>query len=542
MADPVPVSVPDLRIHTVAELEARTRRAAALAPQGWSNDLTDLRRQYEGHVLPQMLAAAARRFPSTSHQMPRTPFNWAETVAVKGASIYDEPPTRSMLDASRLVVDDGPAHEDWEALIDEALLSVVMPEADQRRYLARSVVLGVRSDSMTALATGKPPKTVVDIFWPNDFLVVPHPQAPTSLQAAVEIFVRVAGDAGCTTWLHWMHDIAYDIAGNTRAFGVWRSEIITVITKSTRTILGAREETTINVEPQWDPYPLPTLPYVAMNAGIPSGYPFLDANRNLVPIFNTINTGIMSEVHVVDMNAAPILTHTTKQPQPSRVTIGPGVKVNLLEGETLESVTQSADLAGIRETNRSLQETLATTVQQPLGAFTGDEGTVSGVALKVKNIPATKARRKSKEITRPFEETEFLPLLVEVHDYFRGTRIAAASPGGFRCVYVDPPDFETPAEKQTRMAEAADKGWISEARAATEAGYYKTVADAEAEIASLTTERQARMGSALLDANHPADGQGDGQPDPTTTTPDESADPTSTTTVTTHQRTLPTAR
>lgn len=523
MADtpaPIAVTVPDRRVHTLGDLDARIRTAQAMAPLGWNNDLVDLRRQYEGHVEPQMLAAAAVRFRATSHQMPRTPFNWAETVAAKGSSIYDEPPTRSIVNGAGAIVDEGKEAADFAALIDETRLSVVMPEVDQRRFLARSMVLGVRSDTIAALASGKPAPTVVDIHWPNEVMVIPHPAAPTSLHASLELFVCTASLPGSMSWLHWFHDVAYDLDGNTVAFGKWRAELITVRTKRTTTVLGSREERSIDVATMWDPYPLPTLPYVVMNAGIPAGFPFLDANRNLVPIFNTINTGIMSEVHTVDMNAAPILTHTSKQPQPSKMSIGPGVKVNLLEGETLESVTQSADLAGIRATNRSLQETLATTLQQPSDAFTADGGgEPSGIALKIKNIPASKARRKSKEITRPFEETELLPLLVEVHDHFRGTSIARAAAGGYRCTYVDPPEFETSTEKQTRMAEAADKGWISEARAATESGYYKTTDDAETEIAELTNARLARIGGVALDG---IDTEGADKPDtmdaPTTTT------------------------
>ncbi len=504
MAQPNPRS-----ITSPAMLERRLNEARALQPLDWSSDLVNLRRQYEGQIQAQMLAAAAMRFPMTSHRMPRTPFNWAEVVGKKGATIYDEPPRREVIgDDDAPLPDDDADARDFADMIEGARLSVVMPEADAVRVLAKSCVLSIRPDTIEAQALGRPARTVVDMLWSNDVLVIVHPHAPTSLQAALEVFVRSSGSPGCTTWVHWMHDVVIEEDGRTSKMGAWSSEIITVRTLRTKGLfgIGASESTTLEVRQMWAPYPLPHLPLVAMNAGIPAGMPFADGNRNLVQIFNTVNTGLMSEVYTGDMTAAPVLAHTTNQPQPANVTMGPGVKVNLLKDEKLESVTQVADLAGLRATNESLLNNLATTTHQPQGSYTGDEGAESGVALKVKSIPASRARRLSKEITRPMEQDELLPIMAEVNDYVTGSKILKRAKR-FRCTYVDPPDFETPGEKQSRLAEAVDIGWIGKPRAAVEAGYYKTEQEATTAIDEIDEEKQARMGPGLL--NQPPEGGGD---------------------------------
>lgn len=511
-ARPTPVTIPNRRIYDVEALTARLALAQAYRPPGWETTQIDLRREYEGEGEAGLMAAAANRFPATSTRMPRTAFNWAETLAVKGASIYDLPPTRNIVaDDDAVPEDDDPASRDFADLIKGARLSMVMPEADRRRYLCKSVVLGVRSDTLAGMVSGKPAPTVVDLFWSHDVYVIPHPQAPSSLQAALEVFVRHAAPAGSECWLHWMHDVAFDGDGNTVTMGAWSAEMITVRRSRRGGLVGVfeKEKRELEVSVVWAPYPLPRLPYVVMTSGIAAGFPFVAGNGNLPSLFRMINTSLMSEAHTVDMTSAPILVHTTNQPQSSRVVIGPGVKVNLLKGETLESVTQTSDLAGMRASNAAHVENLALTTRQSPGAFTGSDGAESGIALKIKSLPASKQRNESKEQTRPFEEEELLPLLVEVHDHFRATSIGDTAKG-YRVAFVDPPDFETPAEKQTRFAEAVALGWIDDARAATECGFYASEKDAQVEIDAHAEARQARMGAGLLKA---MDGEGEGMGD-----------------------------
>ena len=469
-------------------LKALLAEAEAYRSPGWEHTQVELRRQLEGHIMPSLEAAAARRFPATSSRMPYMPFNWAAVCAEKGAAVYDDVPQRYVIDKDGAVVV-GVEAANFATMLREAHLDTVMPEAERRQYLAESVVLSVRSDSVEAMALGREPRTVVDVFWPADVHVVPHPMAPALLQAALHVLLCLTPD-GTTekTYMHWRRDVARSLDGTITGLGVWRADLVVMKRKTSRGLVGGpttRDD--VVVTSMWNPYPLKTLPLVAWHKGIPVR-PFMDGNRNLPTIFNTLNASMMSELHTVDMTSAPLMTRKSAQPAPSQVVIGPGVLVNLLPGEEVQAVTMSADLQGMRETNKAMVQTLGMTLRQPANAFTADRSSIgSGTALKIESHPQEKARREARGRAVPMECEQLLPLMVEVNDYFRATDIAGEA-ASYSMIPALPPDFESPLELQQRIGEAVDRRWIADARGATVAGWYKDEATARLEIERIRGE------------------------------------------------------
>jgi hypothetical protein len=498
-------AVVEPQITTTGLLDVVLARAAQYRTPKWVSDLDETRQQYEGDIDPLLLASARQRFPMTGHRMPRTPFAWVGMVAFKGSTVYDETPTREMLDAAGDAIEDPAATKDFRDLVAESQLDIVMPEFDRVRYLAKSAILYVHSDSVGAMVSGKPPRTVVDVLWPQDILVIPHPHAPSNLQACLRLLMRT-GDAvgsGQKSWMDWRRDRVLDDRGMIVGFGPWLADLVVV----TESIVDNRTHRDVSVTPLWTkekPYPLRTLPFFACHKGRPSGRPFMSGGGNLKNLSNTINASLMSEAFTIDMTAAPILVHETDDPTAKSTPAGPGIKVTIRKGENLDSLTQTSDLAGMRASNAALLDNLALTERQRPGSFTGDAGVESGVALKIKNLPAEKARREDKNQLRPFEEEEFLPGLVEVHDHWRGKSIGDVAAGGFRVAYPDPPDFETKQERQDRLSGAVDAGWITKERAATEADYYPSEEEARQEIATIDAAKAARMATAFaVDASPP---------------------------------------
>lgn len=482
------------------DLRAVQAAAAPYRPEEWVRKLDELRLQYEGEVAMFAKREIMRRYPETGSRMPVVAFPWVETVAAAGSTIYDTPTRRELIgqDGKDLPAEDQAAI-DFANLLEEIGAGALMPEADRIRFLARGVVLHPRSDSIAGMARGIDPPTKLEVIWPQDLIVIPHPRAPTDLQACLRLLWKT-GDAqghGVASYVDWRRDYVVDENGNVGLLGTWKADFVVVKRNERTTVLGRHVvDESLVVTPIWDPYPLKRLPFFVAHRGIPSGGPFMRHPSTIKDTANLINSSLSSEQHVVDYNAAPMTSFKSDRTIPSNVAIGPGVLFRLRPNEDLESITQTADLAGIRATNAAHLEALALTQRQRPGSFTGVGGAESGVALKVRSVPAEKARREDKEQMRPFEERELWPGVVEVHDYFRGTSIAARTKR-YRVDYPDPPDFETKAERQTRLIEARDARLITSERAAVEAEYYEDDNQAEEAITAIEADHRAAMSTAL---------------------------------------------
>lgn len=496
--------------------------AEAWVPAGFHEHQVTLRHFYEGRIAEHLQAYAQSRFPMTAKRMPSTPFNWARLYAETGAAVYDYPPTRhlerdgvkieakppkkkdpeSAEDAAIASKDstigaDRKRAEDFATMCEEAGLDVVMAEAERRVVLGRTIFLSVFSDSIEAIAKGKPqePVTKVEPFWPSDVLVIPHPSCPTSLATAVSVMLRIAGEEGVrassTTYRHWFRTYTDDDLG-LPTFTKWRCEIITERTED----MGRNGvKVTAEIKPvKWrgesggisDEYPLPTLPIVAWHNGLPQGCPYLDADRNLVPLFDLVNSGLMSEAFTVEMNAArPMVRKTESVATASSVALGPGLMGTIGVNDSIDTIDVGADFQGIRNANQAILGNLALTNRQSASDYDAQQtgAPSSGVALRIKNAPQDKARLEA--IARAVKvERELLALMVEVHDHFRGTSIAEEGVT-YTMTPADPPDFEESAAKAQRLGDALDRDAISLAEYRVAMGHSRSIEDAEAAIEAI---------------------------------------------------------
>lgn len=511
----------------MATFTAMRDEARKWQPAGYHDHQVTLQRQYAGHVEEYILDAASKRFPNTYKRMPLTPFNWARVFAENGAAVYDFPPARYLeRDGARIEVDsdeegDQPDPEDeqrardFAEMVKEAQLEVVMAEAERRLTLSKTMFLKVYSDSIEAKATKKPPRTKVVPFWPADVLVIPHPRCPTALSTCVCLMARVSGDDGVaaasTTWEVWTRSWEDDEHGELVSFGPWRAELVTETASdkgdrsiTSRPLRWKKDEASAPTEE----YPLEHLPWVEWHAGIPDGCPYLDTERNLPLLFNTINTSLMSEQFAVDMNGATPMIMSTDATTPSSIPMGPGVLTTVPAGASITPVPLSADFQGIRNAARGLQANLAITHRQPADGYDVDAQSVpeSGVARRIKNEPQFKARLEA--IARAIEvESRLLAVMVEVHDFFRGTSIAGE--GITFCMSPqDPPEYEDKSVTQKRAIDARDAGLIDDVEARVLSGYSRTPEEARGALEKLRAQKMANRPNGLrgaLDAIEPDD-------------------------------------
>jgi hypothetical protein len=518
--------------------------AEAWRPEGHDEHIVTLRHFYEGRIAEHLQAYAQSRFPLTAKRMPSTPFNWARLYAETGAAVYDYPPTRHLerdgkkleakppkkkpeekpaagespedmairvrnnVAASKDVRETAAADQkraaDFATMIEEAGLDVIMAEAERRVVLGRTIFLSVYSDSIEAIAKNKPlePVTKVEPYWPSDVLVIPHPSCPTSLATAVSVMVRMSGEDGVrassTTYRHWYRTHTDDELG-LPTFSKWRCEIVT---ERTEDMGRAGVKVDVDIKPvKWrgesgaivEEYPLPTLPIVAWHNGLPQGCPYLDADRNLVPLFDLVNSGLMSEAFTVEMNAARPLYRKSENPaKASKIALGPGLMADIGIADELGTVDVGAEFQGIRAANQALLGNLALTNRQSASDYDAQQtgAPSSGVALRIKNAPQDKARLEA--IARAVKvERELLALMVEVHDHFRGTSIAEEGVT-YTMTPADVPDFEDPHQRATRLGDALDRDAISLAEYRVAMGHSRTIEDAEAAIEAIEKSKAGK--------------------------------------------------
>lgn len=507
-------------IANARELDALRGYADDMLPAGYRKEVAELRRQYAGHVVEALQATAQRRFPKTHSMMPLVPFGFVRTISEKLAGVYDDAPKREILG----VDPESMAHVDFAEMLRVVRIEEVMPEMERRCVLAGTCFASILPNTARQRArdpgsTSAPPK--IEIFWPSDVYVVADPFAPSDLQAAHSLLARLMSPGPLVVlWQHWRRSLVTDpVTGMEYGAGEWYCDLITEH-------LGGRDGSRVDVRPLFAPWPLSTLPWVALHSGMPTG-PVVDANRNLLPIVNNINASLMSELYTVDMCAAPILARKTNSPTPITTTIGPGALVDMRIGDDLQSITQSPDLAGMRATNQAMQETLALTLRISTDAFVAQQGApASGVAMQIKNEPQDKMRREALTRAVPFEQEDLLPLLSQVFDHWRVTKSSTATwaPGRrYSMQPADRPEYESRAERQLRLGDASERRWISDASAATAAGYYPDVGDAEVAVAAVKLESMTAALSMPLDADAPGETDtGDTDIDTATATP---ADP-----------------
>jgi hypothetical protein len=479
-------------------------------PSGYDANQIELRHYYEGKIADHLVAAVRERFPNSGKRMPLVPLNWAKLFAENAAAVYDYPPQRYLeRDGKRLEAEVHETDEveqapedtaraiDFASMVREAQLEVVLAEAERRTKLCKTVFLRVHSDSIEAAATGELPKTKVTPFWASDVMIIPHPRCPTSLTTAVALIARVSGadgvSSGCSTWEVWTRGYE-DGANKLPVFGPWRCELVT----ERHERIGSTTKTSVELEVVWDPYPLKRLPWCALYDGLPEGCPFVDVDRNLVPLFDTINGSLMSEAFTVDMCAAPLLVGLTDKQQPNKIALGPGQLAWISRGDDLRSISQTPDLEGMRASNAALVASMAITHRQrPEGFDAQSRGEVaSGVALKIKNEPQMKARQES--IARAIEtERALLAIMIEVNDYFRATSIAG--PGVVPVMRPqDPPEYEDKAVLQRRVIDAMDAGLIDDVEARVLSGYSRTRDEAKAALDKISADKMASRPNGLM--------------------------------------------
>ncbi len=470
-----------------ADILRRVKDAATnFRPDGYGDLTTQRRHYYEGKQLKYLRAHLAKLYPNTSHRITPVVLNYIKLIAEQDSDAYREPPTREVLD------DNGEAVEtDWLApLLKQARIDRVMPEAERRNKISRTTFIRVSDSRVEG-------RTRLDLFWPNDVWVLPNPEAPSSIEHAFAVVLKVAGPGGSDDeWFEFWWRV-YD--AQTAAYGGWKVERVSREGERAPAIFDASGAPTQD-------WPGSRLPIVAIHEGIPDG-PYLDDDNDLVCSQDTINESWTEIQHMIRTQAHALIWHSGINSDRS-VVGGPGSKLAIGPGEQIGVINPNPQIAQVMESAAQYTRALAVTRRQSPDAYSTDQAVLTGISRQIANIPHEEARAESIARYKDAEEHDLLPVLIEVASIFGRTE-APEMVGGFRVSFHGTDRYEDPTARQNRALQALDRKIISKAQAMAETEFW----DSEEEAQEWLDEQEA---PAPVDFGEPT---ADGQPD------DESAEP-----------------
>jgi hypothetical protein len=201
----------------------------------------------------------------------------------------------------------------------------------------------------------------------------------------------------------------------------------------------------------------------------------------------------MAEQYASDMSSATPLVRKTNATQPPTIALGPGIMPAVPLDDEIIPIAMSADFEGMRAVTRGLLGAMALTNRQRTEGYDVEAAgqPVSGVALKIKGEPQAKARQES--VARAVKVHEkLLAVMIEIHDYYRGTSIA--DPGiSARMRPTDPPEYEDREVTVRRLITLRDAGLATDFEVRMGSGLSRTAEDAKAALEQIAKEKAARV-------------------------------------------------
>ena len=456
-------------------------------PAGYDEEMEKRRLAYLGLDTPLLEQALEARYKTTWKEMGRMSLNLTRLIAEVDASVYDFDALRYLVDEDNAKIKDASdSAKAWEKAKDKAALDSSMVEIERRLMVV---------DTQPVRAWWEPLRGRFEVrpFWPSTVNVIAHPHRPHDSRYWLCLIAEIAGpngfakpaqdEEGPSKWFEvwWRSWRGFDRMGVPQ-FGIWHRTIM-ADDGSSYDAFGAAQTAWVDAQGQ----PLP-LPWFFLQNGMPEGSPFNWANHDVFKSVHDVNVTWCNVFFTLDMQAHAELVLESDSVDKKTIEGGPNKVMQIRRGDRLYAIQMNPQLGAMVDVVKDYMRALAITRRQSEDAYSWEKGDpMTGVSRRIKNEPQEKARREHAK-QRKREEEEYLgPLFLSFSDAFGGTSFLDEGLS-MRMTPREPPSYEEPVQAQQRSIEAKKAGFISEARAAVESGWYP---DLETAIgAGLSDERK----------------------------------------------------
>ena len=517
----------DSQTMTLDILEAMLSAGKSAKPIGYDRHQSRIQRFFCGHARGLTVQALKKRYPQTYGQMSVLPVNMVKQKADLDAQVYREPPRRVIKLGGEVigakVVDEETGETStqleaelgrlasFEEMLKRARLDRTLPQAEARTEASRTHFLRVHWDN----AHPNPERWRFDVrmFWPHLVWVIPDERLPDQLWAARGLVAQIQGPpideavehdeavGGLSQRTSVKRNAQHDAAQSRgpRVYETWRRIADLGPTEQATVAALAAAAGRPPVAGGWlvdhiredgervggFVYALPTLPWLGMYASYNEGGLFLDEERDLVDIQESINVAVSNHLLKDDFQGhAQFWISGDTALDGQELVSAPGALWKLKAGSTVGAINSDFDLTSLESVERLLVM-YGRTQRQPPDAWQFEPGPpMSGVSRSIRNGPSDQKREENEENYKELEELELLPLLQEIWDAIGGRDLGLAPVGGPGITYgvrFQPTEVvEEPEAKRLRASNMMRDGWVSVRRAAVMGGAYKTEEEAAA--------------------------------------------------------------
>lgn len=434
----------------------------------------DMQKRYLGLQKGVIEDKLKKQFPKTEN-MPIAGINWMKLVSRLDAGIYVSPPDRFLVDENnkRIPADSDPRGALWSSMLERAKLNAKMAEAERRVLLPPGNVL------LQFVWIKKPGDPIgiprIDLYYPHDVECLCHWAAPTSWEFKYIVAMRQASPDPLSQgewWRVWSRVPPVDLYGD-EPWGPWSSVLIS--TKGEQAT-----PTAIPIE-----YPGKELPIALVRLSEPEGFTFVLEDSDLIDIVDDLNMRRSNESFVIGLQGHDQMWTDDQQKLIKTMKGGPDTVWPIAPGSLMGMLSPNPKLSDMRESRKLATRELAIARGNSADAYATEPGPpVSGVAKRIWNTTHDIRVAEQAGVMHMLEQEEVLPILLDVIATYhpQGAALRGLTP---KMTPRQTPLVEDPAQKQLRIVQAVQLGWITPERGAADLEYYPSVAEAAAAMASI---------------------------------------------------------
>jgi hypothetical protein len=449
---------------TAQQLNETLELARKRKPAGLDATSMGTQRRYRGNQRRIVETALGREFPETKN-MPIAAINWMRLLARLDAGVYVVPSDRWLdaADGKRLPEDDDAAKL-WAWALKKSRLHVQMAELERRALLPPGC-------HFAQVVWVKPPGDPIgypriDLYWPHDVLVLCHKDAPTTWAYRYVVALRQASPDPATQgdwWRVWSREPAEDLDGE-QEWGPWKSVLVST----------EGDQMGRSAEPV--PYDGTILPVFMVQLTDAEGSVFSNEDTDLLDVVDDLNKRRSNESFVIGLQGHDQMWQSGTSETGAKKG-GPDAILQVPPGERMEVLSFNPALAEMRESRKQAMRELAISRANSPDAYATEPGPpLSAASKRISNIAHDTKIAEQATVMQAIEEDDEGPLAIladVVRTYHpEGERLLEGKTP--RMMPRKPPVVEDQAQRQQRLGDAVDRGWIDDARAAFEAELYAT--------------------------------------------------------------------
>lgn len=428
-------------IASLADMSARVNRdqverivnlAKSFKPAGYDKHQAKVQKYYDGHQTKELVKVLQARFPRTFQTMDPFAINLFRAAADLDAQAYRARPDRWVEDENGDI--DEAATEQLRRLLDSGNAHVVLPEMERRLMAAKTMFIRLQWESKLEAKANRPGRLRMRLFHPQCVHVIPNPAAPGDLWAAHCVVLEMAGDpSGEEAGLVW-----YEIWRRNGEMGAWVQEHVRSDGKQGSIAF----------------YPTAVLPIVRFTDGLCDDQIFLDIDRDAIEAQDAYNVMLTDFGLSLKLGNHKPKYHIGPDFEPGKkLTVGVNTLTNFPTDSVVGQFENDASMLALEALEKLMQLTAVAKQQNPSAYSHKARPNESAAARKIDGEAASRRATERYELFACTENEDFLPIVVDIGNAFKGAQRVDVPKGGRFRVKHRPVEEETDYEATRALSE-----------------------------------------------------------------------------------------